>query len=197
VRLVAAGPRMGAEKFERLYTASGDPWNYGGSDYEREKYASTLAALPSGAFGAALEVGCSIGVFTEQLAKRCERVLAVDFSPRAMEYARARLRRLENVRLAEVSFPEQAPDGPWDLVVCSEVLYYLDEPALRAALDWLERQLRRGACVLTVSWRGAGSSEPLRGDDVHDLLAEDLARWHVLDARHPGYRLDRFDGDGG
>jgi SAM-dependent methyltransferase len=187
---------MGADEFEGLYAASGDPWNYCDSNYEREKYTRTLAALPSGVLGAALEVGCSIGVFTEQLAKRCAWVLGVDFSMGALEHARARLERLENVRLAEASFPEQAPEGPWDVVVCSEVLYYLDEPGLRAALRWLERQLRAGAYLVAVSWRGVGSSEPLRGDDVHDLLAEQLARWHVLDDRRPGYRLDRFDGDG-
>jgi SAM-dependent methyltransferase len=196
MRLTVAGPRMGVEEFEGLYAASGDPWNYRDSDYEREKYARTIAALPSGTLGAALEVGCSIGVFTERLAERCEQVLAVDFSPRALKYARARLQGLENVSLAEASFPEQAPDGPWDLIVCSEVLYYLDELALQAALRWLARQLRTGACVVAVSWRGVGSGEPLRGDDVHDLVAKEFARWHVLDARRPGYRLDRFDGDG-
>jgi hypothetical protein len=35
----------------------------------------------------------------------------------------------------------------------------------------------------------------LRGDDVHDLLAGSLARWHTFDARRTGYRLDRFDGN--
>jgi SAM-dependent methyltransferase len=192
----ARAPRMGPECFEQLYEASADPWDYCDSDYEREKYARTLAALPSGSLGAVLEVGCSIGVFTEQLASRCERVVAVDFSPRALALARARLRQRGNVRLVQGSFPEQAPMGPWDVVVCSEVLYYLDEPALHAAISWLAGQLRGAACVVAVSWRGAGSSEPLRGDEVHDLLAGELAGWHALDDRQPGYRLDRFDGDG-
>lgn len=189
-------PRMGPERFERLYAASADPWNYCGSDYEREKYASTLAALPTGTLGAALEVGCSIGVFTEQLASRCEWVAAVDFSARALQLARARLQSLGNVRLVQACFPEQTPAGRWEVVVCSEVLYYLDEPALHTAVSWFAGQLRAGACVVAVSWRGVGGSEPLRGDEVHDLLASELAGWHALDARRLGYRLDRFDGDG-
>ncbi len=192
----ARAPRMGSERFERLYEASADPWDYCGSDYEREKYARTLATLPAGPLGAVLEVGCSIGVFTGQLASHCEQVVAVDFSSRALALARARLRERGNVRLVQGSFPEEAPAGPWDVVVCSEVLYYLDEPALHAAVSWLGGQLRDGACVVTVSWRGAGTSEPLRGDEVHDLLAGELAGWHALDDRQPGYRLDRFDGDG-
>jgi SAM-dependent methyltransferase len=143
-----------------------------------------------------LEVGCSIGVFTAQLASRCEQVVALDFSPRALALARERVGKLANVRLRQASFPEQAPAGPWDAVVCSEVLYYLDPAGLGHATHWLSTQLQEGASVVVVSWRGAGTEEPLRGDDVHDLLAGELARWHAFDGRRAGYRLDRFDGDG-
>ena len=195
MKLAAKAPRSGPERFERLYTASPDPWGYRDSAYEREKYARTLTALPARPLGVVLELGCSIGVFTERLASCCERVVAVDFSPLALQLAGARLAKRGNVRLAQSSFPEQTPPGPWDVVVCSEVLYYLDEPMLRAAVSWFAGQLQEGACVLVVSWRGEGASEPLRGDDVHDLLAVELAAWHALDDRQPGYRLDRFDGD--
>jgi SAM-dependent methyltransferase len=181
-------PRMGAERFQRLYRASPDPWGYGTSAYEREKYADTLAALPARPLARALEVGCSIGVFSARL--------AIDFAPRALELAGERLAGAANVSLAQASFPEEIPEGQWNLVVCSEVLYYLDAPALERAVDWLAGQLRAGASVVAVSWRGEGVDEPLRGDDVHDLLAARLARWHALDGRREGYRLDRFDGDG-
>jgi SAM-dependent methyltransferase len=193
---VVGPPRVGAERFERHYGASADPWNYGDSDYEREKYAATLAALPPRRWDRALEVGCSIGVFSRLLAPRCERLVAIDFSARAVALARERLAGEPNVEVVQASFPEQVPPGDWDLIVCSEVLYYLDEPALASALEWLQARLRSGATVLAVSWRGAGAEEPLLGDDVHDLLERRFAGWHALDARHPGYRLDRFDGHG-
>jgi len=192
----AAGDRE-LERFERLYAASADPWRYRTSAYERQKYADTIAALPSRRLGPVLEVGCSIGVFTQSLARRCERVLALDFSPRALELARERLGGRANVELRRGRFPEQAPTGPWDAVVCSEVLYYLQPESLARAIGWLEARLRGGATVVAVSWRGTGVDEPLRGDDVHDLLARALARWHDLDGRREGYRLDRFDGNGG
>jgi SAM-dependent methyltransferase len=185
---------MSAERFERLYRASSDPWDYLGSEYEREKYAETLAALGPGPFARALEVGCSIGAFTELLAPRCEELVAIDFAPRALELARERLADLPNVELICVGFPEQVPPGRWDAIVCSEVLYYLDEPTLRRAIGWLRAQLRRGASVLAVSWRGEGSEEPMRGDEAHELLTAELARWHAFDGRRAGYRLDRFDG---
>jgi SAM-dependent methyltransferase len=187
-------PRVDAERFERHYEASADPWSYRDSPYEREKYAATLAALPSRDWGRALEVGCSIGVFSALLAPRCTQLVAIDFSARAVALAGERLAGTDGVEVVQASFPEQVPAGDWDLIVCSEVLYYLDEPALARAIELLEAQLRRGATVLSVSWRGRGSEEPLLGDEVHDRLAVRFERWHALDARRPGYRLDRFEG---
>jgi len=181
-------------RFERLYRESPDPWGYLTSAYEREKYAATLAALPTPAHGLALEVGCSIGVFTGLLAPRCEHLVAIDFSLRALELARRALRATPNVDLLRAGFPEEAPPGAWDLIVCSEVLYYLRPPALEEAVGWLRAQLSHGASVLAVSWRGAGRDEPLTGDEVHDRLEGELAAWHALDARRERYRLDRFDG---
>jgi SAM-dependent methyltransferase len=182
------------EHFERLYRESPDPWAYRTSDYEREKYAATLAALPRRSHGLCLEVGCSIGVFTGLLAARCEHVVAIDFSLGALGLARRRLQQARNVDLLRASFPEETPPGSWDLIVCSEILYYLRQPALERAVAWMRTQLGYGASVLAVSWRGVGRDEPLLGDEVHDQLARELAGWHTLDARQDGYRLDRFDG---
>jgi SAM-dependent methyltransferase len=182
------------EHFERLYHESADPWGYRTSDYEREKYAATLAALPKRSHGLCLEVGCSIGVFTGLLAARCEHVVAIDFSLGALQLARRHLQGTRNVDLLRASFPEETPPGSWDLIVCSEILYYLQPQALNDAVGWIETQLGYGTSVLAVSWRGVGCEEPLLGDDVHDRLALELASWHALDARQDGYRLDRFDG---
>jgi SAM-dependent methyltransferase len=192
---ISTSRRATAGSFDRLYAESPDPWNYDSSAYEREKYAATLAALDGRVYGRALEVGCSIGAFTELLAERCGSLTALDFSVRALALARRRLGELAQVRILQASFPEQAPAGPWDLVVCSEVLYYLDRETLERAMEWLRGRLVEGATVLAVDWRGPTSAEPHDGDEVHDLLRERLAPWHVLEGRPPGYRLDRFDGD--
>lgn len=182
------------QRFERLYHESPDPWSYRTSSYEQQKYAATLAALRKPTHGLTLEVGCSIGVFTRQLAARCQHVVAIDFSRGALELARRNLRDARNVDLLRASFPEETPPGSWDLILCSEILYYLQSPALEEAISWIRTQLSHKASVLAVSWRGVGRDEPLTGDEVHDRLAGELADWHTLDARHDAYRLDRFDG---
>jgi SAM-dependent methyltransferase len=122
-------------------------------------------------------------------------VLAIDVSERALDQARQRLDGRRGVCFARMSFPEEPAEGEWDLLICSEVLYYLDEPAFLLAVDRLRRSLELGGTVLAVHWRAPTRTYPLRGDEVHDRLLRALGLWHTLDDRRPLYRLDRFGGD--
>lgn len=85
--------------FVSLYRAKSDPWHFATSAYERDKYAASLGVLQS-RYSAALEVACSIGVVTRKLSRRCERLLALDPSPDALERARARCGHLRHVAFA-------------------------------------------------------------------------------------------------
>jgi SAM-dependent methyltransferase len=194
VSKVVPRPRIGREFFEDLYAGSEDPWEFATSDYERDKYADTLAALGSARFARGLEVGSSIGVFTEQLADRCDELVAIDVSERALALARKRLSGHGNVTLAAATFPEEMPPGPWDLVVCSEVLYYFDDAAFARAVERRRAALEDEATVLAVHWRPPTTTYPLRGDEVHDRLMAELGPWHAFDGRRPRFRLDRFEG---
>ncbi|HWF24443.1 MAG TPA: SAM-dependent methyltransferase [Solirubrobacteraceae bacterium] len=185
--------RIGREFFEDLYARAEDPWDFATSAYEREKYGDTLGALGGARFKRGLEVGCSIGVFTEQLAEVCDEVLGIDVSEHALARAHERLGKRPNVTLKTMTFPEQMPGGPWDLVVCSEVLYYLDDAAFARAVERLRAALAHNATVLAVHWRPPTSTYPLLGDEVHDRLIAQLGDWHVLDRRRSCYRLDRFE----
>ena len=187
-------PRLPAAWFERLYEHDADPWCFASSAYEAAKYRQTLAALEGRRFGRALEVGCSIGVFTALLAGSCDALVSIDVSDRALARARERLAKQSHVHLERAAFPERIPGGSWDLIVCSEVLYYLDEAGLELAVRRLAVALESGGTVLAVHWRPATQSYPFRGDEVHDRLLRRLGRWHALDARTGDYRLDRFDG---
>lgn len=194
-RLAADPPRrrVGRRFFERLYRDADDPWAFATSEYEREKYAHSLSVLDGRRFDRTLEIGCSIGVFTAQLATISAEVIAIDVSSRALERARQRLRGQPGVSVARMAFPEAMPGGLWGLVVCSEVLYYLDHIAFEAALERLRIALENGATVLAVHWRGPTKTYPLCGDEVHDRLLSEFGAWHSLDDRRPQYRLDRFD----
>jgi peptidoglycan/xylan/chitin deacetylase (PgdA/CDA1 family)/2-polyprenyl-3-methyl-5-hydroxy-6-metoxy-1,4-benzoquinol methylase len=101
-----------------------DPWNYGASAYERLKYDDTLECVPELPDGAALELACAEGHFTPPLAEKVGALLATDISSKALEKAAARCAGLSNVRFEQLDLMKQPISGCYDLIVCSEVLYY-------------------------------------------------------------------------
>ena len=185
--------RLGREYFEGLYAESEDPWDFEVSEYEQNKYARTLASLGDRTFRRALEAGASIGVFTEMLADRCDELIAVDVSERAVAVARRRLSGRNHVRLERRTLPEQMPEGPFDLIVASEVLYYFPRKEMLTVLRGFERELAAGGILLAVHWRRKTESYPLQGDEVHELLVEQTQLLNKESVVEPNYRLDLFE----
>jgi protein-L-isoaspartate O-methyltransferase len=115
--------------FDALYAESSDPWELASRWYERRKYAITLALLPQERYDHAFEPGCSIGVLTELLSARCDRVTATDVADAALAQTDARLRaggHREGVTLLNRSFDTDWPATDFDLVMISELAYYFD-----------------------------------------------------------------------
>lgn len=185
--------RLPRSHFEDLYREDADPWGFATSAYERAKYDHTLAALGERRFARGFEPGCSIGILSEALAGRCGHLLCVDVADGAVVAARARLAGLSHVEVERRDLPEDLPSGPFDLVVCSEILYYWSRELLEAAVPRLDALVAPGGSLIAVHWRPPTGTYPLRGDEVHDLLLERSALVHALDERRPRYRLDRLD----
>lgn len=143
----ADGP-LSAAHFDAVF-AQRDPWSYS-SPYERRKYEQTLALLPDGHIGHLLELACAEGHSTADLAHRADRVVATDISPLALERARERCSELDNVefRLHDL-FAEELP-GRFDVVVCSEVLYFARSlEALHDTCRRIAEGLRHGGRLVT------------------------------------------------
>ena len=185
--------RLGREYFDELYARSRDPWGFETSEYERNKYERTLSVLAQRRYRRALEVGCSIGVFTAMLTPQCDELLAVDVSEAALTVARQRLADFPNVRLELRSMPEETPQGPFDLVVASEVMYYWPEDVMLSALGRFEEVLAPGGSLLAVHWRKETKTYPLQGDEVHDLLLGHSRLANTTTIVEPEYRLDLFE----
>jgi SAM-dependent methyltransferase len=130
--------RLDRDYFENLYAQSTDPWGFETSEYERRKYERTLESLGDRRFRRAFEAGSSIGVFTAMLAPRCDELLAVDTSQKAVEIAGERLAEHPRVRVERRTLPEEMPVGPFDLIVASEVLYYWPQEVVLEALRCFE-----------------------------------------------------------
>lgn len=170
--------------FDELYAASPDPWGFTDRWYERRKRALTLALLPAPRYASAYEPGCSIGVLTVGLAARCDRLLATDVSAAAVAAARERCADLPGVRVEQATLPQDWPSSPVELAVLSELGYYFDEAGARRVADLAVT----AGTVVAVHWRREVGDYPLRGDEVHAILAESASRQGLH--RLGGYRDD-------
>nr|WP_244638814.1 bifunctional PIG-L family deacetylase/class I SAM-dependent methyltransferase [Frigoribacterium sp. CFBP 13729] len=189
-----------APSFDATHARRDDPWGVTTRWYERRKRALVLASLPDERLGRVLEIGCSIGVVTEQLALRADSVLAVDVSSVAVERARARLAAQPHVRVevADVSAGLPQGDHELDLVVLGEVGYYLSPEALGALLVDVDRVLAPGGSLVACHWRHGADDFAQGGDEVHEALAawaRDSGLTRVVGHVEEDFLLDVFSRD--
>jgi SAM-dependent methyltransferase len=158
--------------FDAMYQAAADPWGFEDRWYEQRKYAVSLALLPAVRYRAAFEPGCSIGVLTRMLAGRCDTVLSCDVATAAVRAAAGRTADLPGVRVERREIPSGWPDGRFDLIVFSEILYYFGDHDLEQVLQDAVCALEPGGTLLAVHWRHPVADYPRSGDDVHQVLAD-------------------------
>ncbi len=177
--------------FDAIYGADPDPWRFASSAYERSKYAATLAALPKPRYGSALEVGCSIGVLTSQLAPGCDALLAVDAAEAPLGEARNRCAGYAQVTFEKMFVPDQWPEGTFDLVLLSEVVYYLRADDVMRLAARVAQSTTAGSDILLVHWTGL-TDYPLSGDEAAEIFiaAMDASATLERSDRHGEFRLD-------
>jgi cyclopropane fatty-acyl-phospholipid synthase-like methyltransferase len=150
-----------------MYAGSPDPWSLADRWYEQRKYTLTTASLPQRRYRSAFEPGCSIGVLTTQLAARCDRLLAWDVVPSAVEAAKARTAHLPDVTVEFGAVPDEWPPGLFDLIVISELGYYLDAERLDRLVERAVTGLDLEGELVVAHWRHPVADYPRQGDDVH------------------------------
>ena len=151
--------------FDELWKR-GDPWELETSDFERKKYARLIAMLDQSKYARILEIGCGAGAFTRLLAPMAQRLIALDVSCRAVAAARAAQGSFKEVefRVANVMDYDPKAEGPWDLIVMSETVYYLGWLYSFFDVTWLASELfaatRVGGELLLANTQG-DALEPL------------------------------------
>lgn len=184
-----------ASYFDNLYSADPDPWKFETSEYEANKYAATVSALPKQRYRSAFEIGCSIGVLTQKLASRCDSLLSVDVSEQALETAIERCQNIPQARFQIMSVPERYPKQMFDLTLVSEVGYYWCWEDFKKAQQLILDRLEPGGHLLLVHWTLYANDYPLSGDEVHDAFFELVPTQlrHLAQQREEQYRLDLFE----
>lgn len=176
--------------FDRLYAQTPDPWDFAASPYEQAKYDATLAALGERRFGAVLEVGCSIGVLTRRLSARADSVLAIDGAQAALDQAAARCGGMGGVAFRRAMVPQDFPCGMFDLMVFSEVLYFLDAADVSRTAALASDHLAPGGIIILVNWTGE-TDTPTTGDEASVLFQAAATGLQTMSHRRAErYRID-------
>ena len=175
-----------AAALQALYAGGDDPWDFRTSDYEAAKFAATAAALPRPRYRSGLEVGCGNGELARRLAPRCDAYAGLDAVKAALAAAR---RAVPEARFHQGFLPCDLPTGAHDLIVLSEVLYFLDADGI----DRLAAQIDErwpAADIVCVTWRGP-SGNPLEGEAALALfLAAVEGRTAATPRLEDRYRID-------
>ena len=194
----AATRKDAASYFDALYSGNSDPWQYQTRWYEQRKRDMCLAVLPQAHYSNAIELGCGNGVFSELLAQRCRTLLSIDGNNKAVHLAQQRLANTPHVKvmqgiipsvllnLTEVfeqtypsselssSVPTHTP--PFDLIVISEILYYLSPEDIDTVIAWVRQNLAKGGTLLCCHWRYPIEGFVMTGETVHQRFYQAFNR---------------------
>jgi len=167
--------------FSSIYRAIDDPWGLSGHYYEHRKRSILMASLPRETFRRAFEPGCAMGELSVLLAARCKRLVASDFVPEALAAARQRLAPHQHVSVEDITLPMQWPEGKFDLIVISELAYYLDEAALGSLAIKARSALDSDGVLVACHWK-----HPIDGahHDAHTVHARLAASIDLVQAVH-------------
>ena len=122
--------------FDDLWT-QGDYWRLETCEFDQSGYARSLQLLSDRRYPRTLEIGCGAGAFTRLLASMSDHVVGLDVSPAAIDRARGQVADPGvEFRVANVMDAAPETEGPWDLIVMNETVYYLQPRPVAAASCW-------------------------------------------------------------
>ena len=176
------------DHLEALYAQTDDPWDFRGSPYERARLEAVEAALPGPSFGHALELGCGNGELARRIAPRCRAYTGLDAVETALAAAR---RAVPDGRFVQGLLPCPPPlpgPIPYDLVILSEVLYFLDLGDIDALAGWVTLDCAR-APIVCVTWLGP-TGDQLSGEEALDRFERAAGRASSVLRGGPGFRID-------
>lgn len=185
-------PSMSEAKIDAMYADKPDPWGLTTSPYEAAKYDDTLASLPKARYARGVEIGCSVGVLSQRLAARCDTLVGVDLSEPGLEAARLRNATNANTTFVLRKLPDTVPEGTFDLIVFSEVLYFFSTRDLARVAAWVCTALRPGGDVVLVNYLGSLGGYPMTGTGARAAFIAGIAPVArlVTDLPRKEYRID-------
>jgi SAM-dependent methyltransferase len=187
--------RIDVAGFEQKFQTDIDPWNYRNSSFERQKRQVLIKACGFSKRGRGLELGCANGETTRQLAPLCLTLTALDGSLTALEATRRRVHDVASVKFVHARLPDQLPRRSYDLIVASEIAYYLKPHDLDSLARRLARALEPGGRIVILHHRRLFTDAAQYSAAAHEKLCRTLRRTMSTKLRksYPHYEIAVFD----
>lgn len=182
--------------FDQLFAGNDDPWAFRQRWYERRKRALTLALLTKPRYASIFEPGCANGELSVELAARGDRLLCCDTAAAAVALARTRLLGFTHAQVHQSRLPQEWPAGQFDLIVLSELCYYLDADDLDRVIERALASLTADGQILACHWRPPIDGCPLTAEQVHAILDQRLGMPRVASHPEQDFLLDLWSRDG-
>lgn len=179
-----------ADYFDRMFAENDDPWAFRTRWYEQRKRDLTMATLTRQRYQRVFEPACANGELSVLLAQRCDAMVSMDFSADAVRLATERLKGFSDVAVLQGCLPGDWPGGEFDLIVLSEVAYYLSAQDLSALIDRAVASLSPSGSLLACHWLHPIDGCPLDGRQVHAMLDEQLALHRVVRHEETDFLLE-------
>lgn len=179
-----------AQYFAGLFATSDDPWAFRTRWYERRKRELIMASLPRQFHERVFEPACANGELSAALAERCAELLCHDLDPTAVTLARQRLASLPHVRVEQGRLPGDWPGGRFDLIVLSEIGYYLDPGQWLQVIEQSVASLTEDGGLLACHWLHPIDGCPQQGREVHALLEQRLPLYRVVRHEEADFLLE-------
>lgn len=94
------------------------------------------------------------------------------------------------MRVKQKKIPENFPEQKFDLIVISEVAYYLSLTELHEFIDQLKDSLTLQGEILCCHWRHTIQDFELDAHQVHHHLKQSLPFAHYLSLNDPDFIID-------
>lgn len=181
---------LDAQYFADLYASSEDPWAFRTRWYEKRKRELVMASLPRQCYERVFEPACANGELSALLAERCADLLCQDLNPTAVGLARERLAGVSHASVELGRLPGDWPGGRFDLIVLSELGYYLDPTDWLQVIEQSAASLSDDGGLLACHWKHPIAGCPQDGREVHRMLGKHLPLYPVYRHEEADFLLE-------
>jgi len=135
---------MNARTFDDMYE-KGNAWGILTDFVHHVRYDMLFDMIKNMRFRNALDIGCAYGLFTKRLKRISDSVTGTDISKISVNYCK---KKYKNIKFRQEDILDLKEKNKYDLIVCSETIYYMSRRKRINALRNIYNALKEDGILL-------------------------------------------------